>query len=197
MTAVRRRRLITMFACAFALAAAPGLTANGPAPTKAAAQFEVRFMTEMIDHHAMAIMMAELCLGRAAHLELRTMCTEIIAAQSEEIATMQTWLASWYGVSHAPEMTPGMENQMERMAEMSGAAFEITFMKSMIRHHWKAVVRASQCVDRAYHDELIDLCGEIIEAQVAEITQLRAWLCAWYGICQYGPKGQLGEDEAP
>ena len=87
----------------------------------------------------------------------------------------------------------GMQNQMERMAEMVGAEFEIAFMKSMIRHHWKAVVRASGCIDRAYHAELVDMCANIVETQVAEITQLRTWLCEWYAICNYGPKGSVGD----
>ena len=86
-----------------------------------------------------------------------------------------------------------MQRQMERMAVMTGAEFEIAFMKSMIRHHWKAVVRASGCIDRAFHPELVAMCADIVEAQAAEITQMRTWLCDWYGICSYGPKGAVAE----
>jgi uncharacterized protein (DUF305 family) len=60
------------------------------------------------------------------------------------------------GVSHSPQM--------------SGAEFEIAFMESMIRHHWKAVIRGASCINRAYHAELIQLCGQIVETQTAEIT---------------------------
>lgn len=38
----------------------------------------------MIDHHQMAIEMAELCLTRAIHEELRATCENIIATQSAE-----------------------------------------------------------------------------------------------------------------
>jgi uncharacterized protein (DUF305 family) len=67
-------------------------------------------------------------------------------------------------------------------------------MKRMIRHHWQAVVSATQCVGRAFHPELEDLCQGIIATQTAEILQLRTWLCEWYGICHYGPKGEPGQD---
>ena len=175
------------------LTASVPATANEPAPMQAQAQYEVRFMTEMIDHHQMAIMMSQICLTNATHEELKAMCADIIAAQQQEIATMQTWLQDWYGISYAPQMTQGDMQRMERMSEMFGAEFEIAFMKSMIRHHWKAVVRASGCLDRAYHAELIAMCEEIIIAQVSEIETLRTWLCEWYGICNYGPKGNVAD----
>jgi uncharacterized protein (DUF305 family) len=132
--------------------------------------------------------MAQLCLTRTVHPELRVMCQEIIAAQQQEIATMQTWLRDWYRVSYSPQMTRGMQLQLARMAQMEGEEFELAFMKEMIRHHWKAVVRASGCVDRAFHADLVQMCAQIVEVQVAEITQLRTWLCGWYGVCQFGPK---------
>ncbi len=184
------------FAVILALGAAPAVSASGPAPTRSQAEYEIRFMTEMIDHHAMAVMMAEMCVSKAVHDELRALCEDIIATQQQEIATMQTWLQTWYNVTHAPEMPRGMQEHMDRMAEMSGAEFEIEFMKMMIRHHWKAVVRASGCIDRAYHPELIAMCADIVEAQVAEIQQLRTWLCDWYSVCNYGPKGNVTQEVA-
>lgn len=180
-------------ALALVLTASVPVVADEPAPTKAQAQYEVRFMTDMIDHHQMALMMAEICLTNATHEELKAMCAEIIAAQQQEIATMQTWLQDWYGISYAPAMTQGDMQRMDRMSEMFGAEFEIAFMKSMIRHHWKAVVRATGCLDRAYHADLIAMCEEIVIAQVSEIETMRTWLCQWYGVCHYGPKGNVAE----
>lgn len=161
------------------------LYASAPAPTQSQQQYEIRFLTEMIDHHAMAVMMAELCEGRTVHPELLQLCRQIRESQLEEIATMQTWLEDWYGIEHEPEMTPGMGNQMQKLASLSGAEFEIEFMKMMIRHHWTAVVRAQQCQKKAYHMELIQLCGNIESDQLREIQQMGMWLCEWYDICGY------------
>jgi uncharacterized protein (DUF305 family) len=166
------------------LAVTSPATASGPAPKKATAKFEVDFMTGMIDHHAMALEMGELCLDKAIHPELRAMCQNVIAAQSEEIQTLQSWLADWYGVSHEPEMKPGEMRQMEKLAALSGAEFEVRFMESLIRHHRKAIVSAEGCVDRADHADLRELCQGIIETQSAEIAQLESWLCQWYGRCR-------------
>ncbi len=161
--------------------------ADAPAPSPATAHFEVKFMTDMIDHHAMAIMMAESCVEKAVHAELRSLCQSIIASQSEEIEQMQGWLQSWYGIGYEPEMDK-MNGQMRKLMSMSGAMFEIEFMQMMIRHHAKAVNEGEKCLQKAYHPELRQLCQNIIVTQTAEIRQMQAWLCQWYQICIWGPK---------
>ncbi len=55
-------------------------------------------MEDMIDHHAMAVGMAAKCVDKAVHEELRSLCKHINATQSQEIETMQTWLADWYAL---------------------------------------------------------------------------------------------------
>ena len=157
---------------------------NAPAPSQAQVQYEIKFMTDMIDHHHMAIMMSEMCLERAIHEELIAQCEQIIAAQSAEIEQMQGWLQEWYGLSYEPQMKPGDMKMMERMAAMSPEEFEIAFMEMMIKHHTKAVKEGERCLERAYHEELRELCANIVETQTEEITLLQSWLCAWYGICR-------------
>jgi uncharacterized protein (DUF305 family) len=185
---------VSMFVFVLLAAASAPTVADGPAPSPTAAHFEVRFMTMMIDHHAMAVAMAEICLDKAIHPELESMCSDIIAAQSGEIDTMQTWLQEWYGISHEPEMTAGDQQQMDQLSLLEGEAFEIEFMKMLIRHHWKAVVRGSQCIERAYHPELVEMCESMVMAQLNEIQTLQGWLCSWYNVCNFGPgAGRTGE----
>ena len=158
--------------------------ANTAAPDRSAANFEIKFLTDMIDHHHMAVMMAESCVAKAIHEELRSLCEEIMAAQTREIEQMQGWLQQWYRISYAPEMKPGDERMMDRLASLSGAAFEIEFMEMMIKHHEKAIKEARRCLDKAYHAELRSLCENIMRTQSQEMAQLRTWLCQWYGRCR-------------
>jgi uncharacterized protein (DUF305 family) len=88
----------------------------------------MRFLEGMMDHHQMAVDMANDCLTKATTESVRTTCQNIIDAQTAEIATMQEWLMSWYNVSYAPMpmadmMTmmgdkgmEGMDHNMEGMA---------------------------------------------------------------------------------
>jgi uncharacterized protein (DUF305 family) len=168
---------------AFFVTARPAVS-EGPAPTRQAVRFEIKFMEGMIDHHAMAVMMAELCLDRAIHPELEELCQEIIETQSAEIAQMQSWLEDWYGIEYEPQMTRKMERQLQELAELSGAEFEVAFLQMMIEHHEAAIKEAQKCVKRAFHDELVALCEGIVQAQSMEITLMETWLCAWYGLCE-------------
>jgi uncharacterized protein (DUF305 family) len=166
------------------VSAVPDRLKSAPAPTQAARNFEVDFLTDMIDHHHMAVMMSETCVQKAVHADLRALCEDIIAAQSQEIEMMQTWLQAWYGVQHEPEMKPGSMKMMERLASASAAEFEIAFMEMMIRHHRKAVIEGERCLARAWHPELHALCQNIIETQTEEIALMSSWLCQWYDRCR-------------
>lgn len=158
--------------------------ASGLAPKRATTRFEVRFMERMIDHHQMAIAMAQVCLDNVVHPELDSLCEQIIAAQSQEIEMMQTWLADWYGIYYESQMKPGDMQKIEKLASLKGAEFEIEFMQSMMKHHAKAIKEAEGCVEEAYHGELLGLCQGIIQSQRAEIQQMQTWLCEWYSICK-------------
>ena len=161
-----------------AVAAAPPAQASAPAASDQAARFEVDFLTGMIDHHHMAVMMAEMCVEKAVHDELAATCESIVATQSAEIATMQQWLEDWYGISHEPDMT-GMQS-MHRFHDLDGEEFEVAFLRSMIRHHWAAVREAETCLDRAEHQDLLRLCQNIKTVQLSEIAQMQTWLEEWY-----------------
>ena len=144
-----------------AVAAAPPAQASAPAASDQAARFEVDFLTGMIDHHHMAVMMAEMCVEKAVHDQLAATCESIVATQSAEIATMQQWLEDWYGISHEPDMT-GMQS-MHRFHDLDGEEFEVAFLRSMIRHHRGAIREAEKCLANAEHDELLTLSHSAID----------------------------------
>lgn len=157
---------------------------GGPAPNQGTAQFEIRWMENMIDHHHMAVMMGEICLDKAVHSELKTLCQNIITTQTQEIQEMQSWLLDWYGISYEPRMKPGDQRQMDKLASLNGAAFEIAFMEEMIRHHRMAIMEARMALRRAYHEELKQLAQTIIVTQSAEIQEMQTWLCQWFNRCK-------------
>jgi uncharacterized protein (DUF305 family) len=167
-----------------ALSVAVPAFADAPAPEQSTAKYEIDFMQDMIDHHMMAIMQAEVCLEKAVHEKLRQLCENILATQSQEIEQMQTWLQDWYRISYEPQMAPGMRRQVEQLAQLEGAEFEIEFMQSMIKHHLRAIKEGEKCLDRAYHSELRFLCQNIIITQTQEVELMQTWLCEWYGICK-------------
>lgn len=177
----RSIQVLAMLSVAFAVVTKP-VSASAPAPDKQTARYEIRFMEKMIDHHTMAVMMAEMCTMKAVHPELIATCENIITSQSEQIDMLQTWLQDWYGITYEPKMMSGeMQGHMQR----DPAQFEVWFMKRMISHHAAAIREAEDCLQNVYHSELKGLCQNIIAAQSQEIDMMQTWLCDWYGVCNY------------
>jgi uncharacterized protein (DUF305 family) len=65
---------------------------------KSGPEFEVAFLSEMSQHHAMAIMMSAPVLMAGYHHELFTLAENIVISQGQEIRQMDHWLQSWYGL---------------------------------------------------------------------------------------------------
>lgn len=182
MNKVFYRSTIVLVLAAMVAAFTTPVFADAPAPDKQTAKYEVKFMENMIDHHAMAVMMAQMCTMKAIHPELISLCQNIISSQSAEIEMMQTWLQDWYGITYEPDMHMG---EMQGHMKMDSAQFEEWFMKRMISHHAKAIQEAEDCLEEAYHGELISMCQNIINTQTQEIEMMQTWLCEWYDVCSY------------
>lgn len=58
--------------------------------------FDEEFLQQMIPHHQMAVMMAQMVRDRATHPETRELAQSIINTRTDEIEQMQQWYQSWY-----------------------------------------------------------------------------------------------------
>lgn len=60
-----------------------------------AADFDTEFIREMIPHHQMAVMMANMLRNGTNRPEMKRLAEDIITAQTEEIDQMRIWLKDW------------------------------------------------------------------------------------------------------
>jgi uncharacterized protein (DUF305 family) len=114
-------------------------------PATAGAGFtvaDVRFMQNMIGHHAQAIRMAELAPSHRAGDDLLRLAQKIDISQRDEIAFMKSWLIERKQAvpddarAHAM-MMPGMltVEQLAQLGRARGRDFERLFLTFMIQHH--------------------------------------------------------------
>src|SRR3989344_8594807 len=59
------------------------------------ADFDREFINEMIPHHEMAVMMAQMLAAGTDRPEMKQLASNIITSQSSEIELMRGWLRSW------------------------------------------------------------------------------------------------------
>jgi len=62
---------------------------------KSAENFDLEFISQMIPHHEMAIMMARMLSASTDRQEMKTLADDIITSQSQEIEMMRGWLEAW------------------------------------------------------------------------------------------------------
>ena len=61
-----------------------------------ASDFDKAFIEQMIPHHQLAIMMANMLQSGTNRPEMQQLAKNIITSQSNEIQQMQAWYAEWY-----------------------------------------------------------------------------------------------------
>ena len=167
---------------------------------------DVKFMQDMILHHAQAVEMAALVADRTNTPAVKDIAGRIDASQADEIDFMQGWLrergetAPEPGESHA--MTgmdhsahaghatmdhathagmPGMATaeQMAALAAAEGPAFDQLFLQRMIAHHEGAVKMVADLFARsgsAYDPVLFRFVNDVRNEQQAEINRMAALL---------------------
>ncbi|MEK7550008.1 MAG: DUF305 domain-containing protein [Patescibacteria group bacterium] len=60
-----------------------------------ATNFDEAFIEEMIPHHQMAVMMANMLLASTDRPEMKKLAQDIITAQTKEINDMRSWAKAW------------------------------------------------------------------------------------------------------
>jgi uncharacterized protein (DUF305 family) len=148
--------------------------------------FDIAYMSQMIEHHKGALEMAEAALEASENEDVRGAAQKIIDAQSAEITQLTDWLSSWYNVEPdqaqmdmmRSDMKPMMDTAMAGMTPMIGMAMpvDLSFLEDMIVHHQDAVNMSQLCLEKANQAELRTFCQGVIDTQTQEIAQYQAWL---------------------
>jgi uncharacterized protein (DUF305 family) len=150
---------------------------------------DVEFASDMIQHHAQALAMVDLTIGRRLDPQVQRLAEDIRDAQGPEIEEMTDWLTAWdqpvpetvrdHANAHGGDMEmdsdmPGMMSA-EQMAELEaaqGAEFQAMWMEMMIEHHEGAIEMAQVEQDEGKYDPAKDLAAGIESAQQDEIATM-------------------------
>lgn len=149
---------------------------------------DVAFAQRMIPHHEQAIEMADMVLERGASAEVKALATRIKEAQGPEIELMRGWLEQWgedttnaephAGMGSSDEPTMMTDADMDDLEKASGAELDKLFLEMMIRHHEGAIAMAETEVSDGEFPDAVKLAKQIMQAQDAEIDEMRRLLRA-------------------
>jgi uncharacterized protein (DUF305 family) len=194
----RRIPLLALVAALSACARSPAETSAAPAPVAVGPEHlppspaDVRFMGDMIGHHAQAIRISRWAPSHGASAAVQRLAERIVVGQQDEIAIMQRWLrthdqpvvepdtAGQAAMDHSAHM-PGMlsPEDLVRLDQARGAEFDRLFLTYMIRHHQGALTMVDQLFasqGAAQNDTVFRLASDVYAEQSTEIGRMQSML---------------------
>ena len=181
-------------------AVALGIGRGGAAP--GSGSVAAGFARDMSQHHLQGVEMANLVPDRSTDPEVRQLAFDIAETQQNQAGRMQGWLAlwglpptggdpmAWMGSdsAHAGHdmagmpggLMPGMatESELARLRSLSGTAFDVEFLRLMIRHHQGGFDMAQYAAEHADVPAVAGLARTIAETQTAEVATMEGMLAA-------------------
>ena len=170
-------------------------TGGAPAPEQTAANgdvyngADVEFATEMIQHHADALVMVDMTQGRDLPPDVADLTEDIRATQAPEIETMVDWLTAWdeevpetsrdHVNSHdtGPDDEMGMDpDDLSMLEDTDGDAFAQMWLEMMIEHHEGAIEMARAEQEDGTFGDALALAESIESGQTAEIELMEQLL---------------------
>ncbi|HET7691124.1 MAG TPA: DUF305 domain-containing protein [Nocardioidaceae bacterium] len=152
---------------------------------------DVAFATDMIPHHAQAVMMVVMAQDRTLDPAMRELLDGIRETQVSEVETMVDWLTAWgqeipetsldHSSAHDDSMDhgdmgdmPGMMSgeELDELENSSDDAFADMWLRMMIEHHEGAIEMAEQEQEDGVFRPALTLARNIVKTQQAEIATM-------------------------
>ena len=150
---------------------------------------DVAFMQGMIGHHAQALEMTALRPARSTSDDLRLLALRIELSQADEITAMEGWLKARGAALPDPHahhlpgavLMPGMltPEDMRRLSEATGPAFDRLFLDLMIKHHEGALLMVERLFatpGAGQESEMFAFASDVVDDQRAEMDRMSALL---------------------
>jgi uncharacterized protein (DUF305 family) len=166
---------------------APGTT--GSLPTVTFADADVKFMQGMIGHHSQAIEMTDLLAKNSTDADMTKLGLRISVSQEDEIGMMKKWLETRGQTvpgphamhEHGATLMPGMltADEMSALAAAKGRAFDVLFLKGMIKHHDGALVMVDDLFKSpgaGQESDIFAFASDVVADQKMEIQRMSAML---------------------
>ena len=161
---------------------------------------DVGFSRDMARHHLHGVEMANLAQDHSTDPAVRGLAFDIATTQTNQVGRMQGWLALWgysptggdvmawmggdAGMDHSGHtsadgtLMPGMatEEELANLRSLQGTAFDVEFLRLMMRHHQGGLEMAEYAAAHGETDVVRTLARSIAESQTAETRLMSGML---------------------
>jgi uncharacterized protein (DUF305 family) len=177
-----RGRLAPWVAVAVLAAGCAAAKPYPSAPPSTAGQTDVWFMQHMVPHLWQATSIAYLTRDHITHPALARLADTINQHGQANIQQLQAWLSRQglapHGHSHQ-RVDTRQETDLERLARLHGAAFDLAFLKVMTARHRAGINLAMAEASHGALPEVRQLARQMLAEQQAQVRQMGRWEASW------------------
>lgn len=134
------------------------------------------FLRMMMDHHKGLIAMAHPTIESKEKLAVKPLAKRLDSEQDKDMDKMSTMLDSLYKDNYTPMVMPDNKAMADTLASKSGAAYDTTFMRNVIKHHEEALKMIDAYLPKAKQPGIKAMAEQMKSAQQREIGELRKQL---------------------
>ena len=152
--------------------------ANQPPPSD---HTDVWFAQHMVPHLLQTTAIVNLARDRISRPKLARLATTMDRQGQAYLAQLQEWLASRGLAPYDPQQDPNrrIETDLQRLARVRGANFDLAFLKVMTARHRAGIRMAAAEVRSGGVPELRELAQRLRAQQQAQTATMTSWMRAW------------------
>lgn len=164
-------------------------SAAAPVTTPSIRPGDERFLTDMVTHHAQAIVMVDAVASDLTDAQVASLASRIRDEQRPEIDAMAGYLEQRGArvppeatnpnlVDHGSHSMPGMasEQDLRDLGAATGVGADRLFLALMIRHHEGALTMVEEHAKQAADERVEEIAADINVTQAKQIDQMRGML---------------------
>ena len=134
---------------------------------------DVELIDTLVPHHQGAVEMADMELEHGQDADIKAMAQDMKDTQAREIEELLAIRQRLTGCTEiTPLRDPHMQQSMQEMMGVSGAALDRMFLEEMIPHHASAVSFTHNALPNLKEADLEKMAIDIIDAQSMEIGHM-------------------------
>ena len=149
---------------------------------------DVEFARTLLPHHADALLMVDLTLGRELDPAVADLLEALRAEHAAQVQTLSGWLTSWgeqvpetardHANAHASEDAGSQDDHGDLAAieRAQGEEFEQALLTALVEHHAEGIALAEQEVSGGAFGPARELAADVVSTQEREVEQMRVLL---------------------
>jgi len=144
-------------------------------------QTDIWFMQHMVPHLLQTTSIVDLARDRITRPELARLADSIDQQGQAHLQQLQSWLNERGLAPYDPQQDPSSRKatELERLAQVSRAKFDLAFLKVMTSRHRAGIRLAAAELRAGTVPEARELARQLLAELQAQVQQMTAWTRAW------------------